>query len=51
VVAHLEGQDTPNVEFFGLSETVDRLVARWRVYHDYGSTMGDPRAIIKSAGE
>ena len=51
VVAFLNGLQTPTVEFFGLEQTVERLAVTWRVYHDFGAALVDPRAAVRSKGE
>lgn len=51
VVAFLQGRQAPTVEFFGLSADVNRLAASWRVYHDFGAALVDPRAAVRSKGE
>lgn len=51
VVAFLNGLQTPTVEFFGLEQTIERLAVTWRVYHDFGAALVDPRAAVRSKGE
>jgi hypothetical protein len=51
IVAFLNGKQTPTVEFFGLQQDVSRLAVSWRVYHDFGAALCDPRAAVKSKGE
>lgn len=51
VVAFLQGRQTPVVEFFGLDQDVNRLAVSWRVYHDFGAALVDPRAAVRSKGE
>ena len=51
VVAFLNGQQTPTVEYFGLDANVERLAAAWRVYHDFGTALCDPRAAVRSKGQ
>ncbi len=51
IVAFLNGQKSPTVEFFGLDQDVNRLAASWRVYFDYGAALCDPRAAVKAKGE
>ncbi len=51
VVAFLQGKQSPTVEFFGLDQDVNRLAASWRVYHDFGAALIDPRAAVRSKGE
>ena len=51
VVAFLQGQQAPTVEFFGIDHQVNRLAASWRVYHDFGTGLVDPRAAVHSKGE
>lgn len=51
VVAFLQGKQSPTVEFFGLDQDVNRLAASWRVYHDFGAALVDPRAAVRSKGE
>lgn len=50
VVAFLEGQQQPVLESFGLDHDPNRLAMAWRVYHDFGCSLGDFRASIKSKG-
>ena len=51
IVAFLSGRQTPTVEYFGLDQDVNRLAVAWRVYHDFGSTLCDPRAVVRSKGQ
>jgi len=51
IVAFLNGKQTPTVEFFGLTQDVSRLAVSWRVYHDFGAALADPRAAVRSKGE
>ena len=51
IVAFLNGRQTPTVEFFGLDQNVERLAMSWRVYHDFGCALIDPRAAVRSKGE
>ena len=51
IVAFLNGQQSPTVEFFGLDQDVNRLAASWRVYFDYGAALCDPRAAVRAKGE
>lgn len=51
VVAFLQGKQSPTVEFFGLDQDVNRLAVSWRVYHDFGAALVDPRAAVRSKGE
>ncbi|HOI66711.1 MAG TPA: hypothetical protein PLD03_08900, partial [Thiomonas arsenitoxydans] len=51
VVAFLEGKQTPTVEYFGLDHQANKLAVTWRVYHDFGTALVDPRAAVRSKGE
>jgi len=51
IVAFLNGKQTPTTEFFGLDQDVNRLAVSWRVYHDFGTAMCDPRAAVRSKGQ
>ncbi|QNN24726.1 hypothetical protein HED60_21430 [Planctomycetales bacterium ZRK34] len=51
IVAFLNGRQQPTTEFFGIDQNVNRLAVAWRVYHDFGSAMCDPRAAVRSVGE
>lgn len=51
VVAFLEGKQTPTVEYFGLDHQPSRLAVTWRVFHDFGAALVDPRAAVRSKGE
>jgi hypothetical protein len=51
IVAFLQGQQTPTVEFFGLDAEVHKLAVSWRVYFDYGAALSDFRAAYKAKGE
>jgi hypothetical protein len=51
IAAFLQGKQTPTVEFFGLDQDVNRLAVSWRVYHDFGAALVDPRAAVRSKGE
>lgn len=50
VVAFLQGQQAPTVEYFGLDQNVNKLAVSWRVYFDFGSSLADPRAAVRSKG-
>ena len=50
IVSFLGGQQAPNVEFFDLSATPNRLEVSWRVYGDVGGHLGDYRAGCKADG-
>ncbi|MCL2645595.1 MAG: Mu-like prophage major head subunit gpT family protein [Phycisphaerales bacterium] len=50
VVAFLNGQQSPTIEFQGIEHDVNTLAAHWRVYHDFGAAMIDPRAAVRSKG-
>lgn len=50
VVGFLQGKLTPTVEFFGLDQDVNRLAVSWRVYHDFGAALCDPRAGVRATG-
>lgn len=50
IVAFLSGKTTPSVEFFGMNAEVDTLGVAWRVYHDYGCALADPKAAQKADG-
>lgn len=51
IVAFLQGQQQPTVEFFGLDAEINRLQVSWRVYFDYGAALADYRAAYKAKGE
>ncbi len=51
IVAFLQGQQTPTVEFFGLDSDPNVLAASWRVYFDYGAALADHRVAYKAKGE
>jgi len=51
LVAFLNGKQNPTTEFFGLDQDVNRLAVSWRVYHDFGTSMCDPRAAVRSKGQ
>lgn len=51
VVAFLNGQDAPTVEYLGMNTDPKSLAASWRVYMDYGASLGDYRAAVRSDGE
>jgi len=51
VVAFLEGKQTPTVEYFGLDHQANKLAVTWRVYHDFGTALVDPRAAVRSKGQ
>lgn len=50
VVAFLNGQQNPTIEFQGIEADVNTLAAHWRVYHDFGAALIDPRAAVRSKG-
>lgn len=47
-VGFLGGKQSPTVEFFGLDADPSTLGVQWRVFHDFGSAMGDFRAAQKN---
>jgi hypothetical protein len=51
VVAFLNGRQQPTVEYFGLDQDVNTLAVKWRVYHDFGAGLVDPRAAVRSKGQ
>jgi hypothetical protein len=51
IVAFLQGQQSPNVEFFGMDAEPNKLAVSWRVYFDYGAALADHRAAYKAKGE
>jgi hypothetical protein len=51
IVAFLQGQQAPTVEFFGLDAQPNKLEVSWRVYFDYGAALADHRAAYKAKGE
>jgi len=51
IVAFLNGRQTPTVEYFGLDQDVNKLAVSWRVYHDFGAALCDPRAAVRSKGQ
>ncbi|MEX0715445.1 MAG: hypothetical protein WD066_02605, partial [Planctomycetaceae bacterium] len=51
IVAFLQGQQSPTVEFFGFDSTPNVLAATWRVFFDSGCALGDYRAAYKAKGE
>lgn len=51
IVAFLNGAESPTVEFFGLDSDVNTLGVSWRIYHDFGVALADPKAAVKSKGE
>ena len=50
IVGFLDGQETPVLESFGLDHDVNKLAYSFRVYHDFGCSLADHRAVIKSKG-
>jgi len=51
VVAFLQGQQSPTVEFFGFDADPNTLAASWRVYFDFGAALADFRAAYRAKGE
>lgn len=49
-IAYLAGQETPNVEFFGMDSNPEVLGVSWRVFYDFGVALGEYRAGVKSKG-
>ena len=47
-VGFLGGTQSPTVEFFGLDADPNTLGVAWRVFHDFGSALGDFRAAQKN---
>lgn len=50
VVAFLNGQQAPTIEYQGLEADINTLAAHWRVYHDFGAALVDPKAGVRSKG-
>lgn len=50
VVGFLDGVDSPTIETFDLSASIDTLTFGFRCYQDFGAALGDFRASIKSKG-
>jgi hypothetical protein len=50
IVGFLGGQRTPVTEFFGLDHDPNTLGVKYRIYHDFGAALGDPKAAVKSDG-
>jgi len=48
VVAFLNGKQVPTIDFFGFDQDPSTLSATWRIYMDYGASLGDYRAAYKS---
>jgi len=51
VAGFLNGRQQPTIEFFGLDQDVNKLAVSWRVHHDFGAALVDPRAAVRSKGE
>jgi hypothetical protein len=51
IVGFLNGRETPTIETLGFQAFPDRLAFSWRIYHDYGVSLGDPKAMIAAIGE
>ncbi|MCY2989829.1 MAG: Mu-like prophage major head subunit gpT family protein [Planctomycetota bacterium] len=51
IVAFLNGMESPTVQFFGLDADVNALRVSWRVFHDFGAALADPKAACKAKGE
>jgi len=49
-VAYLDGNQYPTIEYFGLDSRDNTLGCTWRIYHDFGFALGDPKAVVKSTG-
>ncbi len=50
IVSFLDGTEQPSIEFFGLSHDVNTLGVSWRIFHDFGAALGDPKAGVKCTG-
>ena len=51
IVAFLNGQESPTVDYFSLDTTPQRLAVTWRVVFDFGTALGDPKAAVRSEGK
>jgi hypothetical protein len=49
-VATLDGKLSPNVEAFGLDSDINHLQYSWRVYADWGCSLGSPESAVRSVG-
>jgi len=50
IVAFLNGQQTPIVDFFGMDSDPNTLGVSWRVIQDVGAALGDPKASVRATG-
>jgi hypothetical protein len=51
VTVFLDGRQTPAIKSLGVDENLNYLAYSWRVFHDFGFALGDPRAAIMSVGQ
>jgi len=51
VTAFLDGRQTPSIKALGIDDDLNYLAYGWRVFHDFGFALGDPRAAIMSVGK
>ncbi|MCL2000094.1 MAG: Mu-like prophage major head subunit gpT family protein [Planctomycetes bacterium] len=51
VTVFLDGRQAPVIKTLGIDENLNYLAFSWRVFHDFGFALGDPRAAIMSAGK
>ncbi len=51
IVAFLNGQEAPSIEFFGLDSDPNTLGVSWRVFLDVGTALADPKAAVRSDGQ
>lgn len=49
-IGFLDGRESPVVETFGFDSDPNTLAMKFRVYHDVGAALADPRAAQHSAG-
>lgn len=50
VVGFLDGLEAPTAEYFGMDSDPDTLAVTFRIYHDFGCSLGDYRASVMSKG-
>lgn len=50
IVGFLDGRETPIIETLGFDAQANVLALTFRCYHDFGASLGDWRAAVKSTG-
>ncbi|MEM7806553.1 MAG: Mu-like prophage major head subunit gpT family protein [Planctomycetota bacterium] len=51
ISSFLNGRSTPTINYYDVESDPDTLGVRWRIYHDFGFALGEPKAAVYATGE